>query len=189
MSDTPKRAATASVGAANRGRPKGARTKPKTETVSVTALKEKLAPFLSREDWNYLSGVLGGQEKPVLEKDIDIFLSLQLKALLPQLADEISGGQLTREATQRSSTIKELLALRFQMEKHEKGDDVPNAVTFIQNVFESRGIDPARLATLSGAVGSPIEGVSVALPRTPDGDQGDADETGAVSDSVPERQE
>ncbi len=184
-----KRTSTSSVGAVNRGRPKGARTKPKSETVSVTVLKDKLAPFLSRDDWNYLASVLAGEEKPVLEKDIDIFLSLQLKALLPQLADEISGGELTREATQRSSTVKELLALRFQMEKHEKGDDVPNAVTFIQNVFESRGIDPTRLATLAGTAGSALEGVAVALPGTPDGDEGDSDEAGAVPDSVPERQE
>lgn len=184
-----KRTSTSSVGAVNRGRPKGARTKPKSETVSVTVLKDKLAPFLSRDDWNYLASVLAGEEKPVLEKDIDIFLSLQLKALLPQLADEISGGELTREATQRSSTVKELLALRFQMEKHEKGDDVPNAVTFIQNVFESRGIDPTRLATLAGAAGSTLEGVAVAIPGTPDGDEGSPDEAGAVSDSVPERQE
>jgi hypothetical protein len=173
-------------GIIRRGRPKGAVNKPKIDAEKLTELKDKVGQFLPQADWNYLSKVLEGTEKPVLEKDIDIFLSLQLKALLPHLAQEIEGGQLTREATQRSSTVKELLALRFQMEKHEKGDDVPNAVTFIQNVFESRGIDPARLAALSAGFGGPIEGVARPVPRTVDADEGGADEAGTLSDQLPE---
>jgi hypothetical protein len=176
-------------GQIRRGRPSGARNKPKLDTQQLNELKDKVGRFLPQADWNYLAGVLEGTDKPVLEKDLDIFLTLQLKALLPQLAQEIEGGQLTKEATQRSSTIKELLALRFQMEKHEKGEDTPNAVTFIQNVFESRGIDQARLATLAGGFGGSIEGVARALPGTADADEGGADETGALPDQLPERSE
>jgi hypothetical protein len=176
-------------GQLTRGRPTGSRNKPKLDTQQLNELKDKVGRFLPQADWNYLAGVLEGTDKPILEKDLDIFLTLQLKALLPQLAQEIEGGQLTKEATQRSSTIKELLALRFQMEKHEKGEDTPNAVTFIQNVFQARGIDQSRLAALTGGVGSPIEGVARPLPRTADADEGRADEVGAIPSQLPERSE
>lgn len=171
-----------------RGRPPGSKNKPKT-VISVAALKElteKIGPYVPKEDMEYLSGILEGTLKPDLERDIDVLLALQLKALLPQLADEIRTGQLSREATQRSSTVKELLALRVQREKRATTDDQPNSVAFIQNVFQSRDFDAGHLASLLG-VGPQVDGVGAGeLPRPVVGivheDEGTTDESGTVSD-------
>jgi hypothetical protein len=183
-----------SLGARRRGRPIGSGSKQKVliAQAAVNDLKSKLAPYLPTEDLDYLTGVLDGQESRTLGKDLDIFLALQLKALLPHLADEIKGGELSREATQRSATVKELLALRFQMEKHNTGDERNDHITFIQNVFDSRGLDAGRMARLLG-----IDGARSASPSPrlvsgrvlgdADGDAGSADLVGAVPDQLPER--
>lgn len=174
-----------SDGAIRRGRPPGSKNRPKpfTTAVAISSLKEKIGAFLPAEDMDYLVNILDGGDSPVLQKDLDIFLALQLKALLPQLAEEIKTGQLTREATQRSSTVKELLALRFQMEKQKDGDDKPNSYTFIQNIFESRGIDSDRVAALlARPVGGSSEEQPSPVARTLHGDEGRTDEAGAVSD-------
>jgi hypothetical protein len=186
-----------SVGQKRRGRPPGSKNKPKDLILAqqaLTDLRIKVGPYLPAEDMEYLERVLDGQDSPELKKDLDIFLALQLKALLPQLAEEIRTGGLTREATQRSSTVKELLALRFQMEKQKDGDAKPSHLTFIQNVFESRGLDPERMARLitistapepAGHSGDPRQ-LPSGVSGEPDGDEGDADESGTVPDSVPE---
>jgi len=149
--------------------------------------RQKLGPYLPAADLDYLSSVLEGSDKAVLERDLDIFLALQLKALLPQLGKEIEGGNLTREATQRSATVKELLALRFQMQKAEKDDKSGNQYTFIQNIFESRGIDAARLAAYLGTPEArqlPVPNQPRLLPRNPDDDIGQADDPRTVSGEV-----
>lgn len=183
------------LGQRKRGRPPGSKNKPKT-VISVAALKElteKIGPYVPKDDMEYLSGILEGTVKPDLERDIDVLLALQLKALLPQLAEEIRSGQLSREATQRSSTIKELLALRVQREKRATPDEQPNTVAFIQNVFNARDFDASHLANLLG-VGPEGAGMGTGeLPRLVAGDvyrdEGLADEAGAVPDEVPERPE
>lgn len=189
---TIQRASVNSVGARKRGRPLGSKNKPKQLTV-LNGLRDKIGPYLPSDDMTYLEEVLNGTESPRLNRDLDIFLALQLKALLPQLAEEIKSGSLTREATQRSSTVKELLALRFQMEKQKDGDAKPNQLTFIQNIFESRGIDPGRMAQLvnitppdaDGYVGTARE-LPERVPGVDDGDEGSSDEAGALPDSLPE---
>jgi hypothetical protein len=155
------------------------------ETV-VKELKDSIGPYLPADDLAYLLNTLDGQEKPELSKDVDIFLALQLKALLPVLAKEISGGQLSREATSRSGTVKELLAIRFQMEKAKAGDDRTDQRTFIQNIFVSRGLDPARIAALVGRPDEPHRDVPLSLPRSIDGDEQAPDSARVVSDQLPE---
>lgn len=182
-----ERLSVASTGARRRGRPPGSKNKPKSviSLVEVKSLRAKLAPYLPTEDLTYLIGTLEGTESPTLQRDLDIFLALQLKAVLPALADEIKGGNLLKETTSRSSVVKELLALRFQMEKQDKGDERTNQYTFIQNVFNQRGLDSERLASFFPG---PMEPATQDLPRlvsgTPDGDAGDADEARAVSGEV-----
>jgi hypothetical protein len=117
---------------------------------SMTKFLESIDGVVGQDDANYLKDVLVGGARPILEKDIDIFLSVQLKALLPVLAREVEEGQLSKEASQRSSVVKELLTLRFNMEKAKGNDDGQNPTTYIQNIFISRGIDPGRLALLAG---------------------------------------
>jgi hypothetical protein len=156
--------------------------------IVARTLREKLAPFLPQEDLLYLISTLEGTESPSLEHDLDIFLSLQLKAVLPALAEEISGGTLLKETTSRSSVVKELLALRFQMEKHDSGEEKTNQYTFIQNVFNQRGLDPERVATLfSGAVEPAVEELPRVVSGTPDGNEGNADEAGEISVPLPFR--
>lgn len=181
-----ERASVSSVGARKRGRPPGSRNKPKSLILSQMALhnlREKIGPYLPSDDMEYLEQVLEGQDAPKLNRDLDIFLALQLKALLPQLAEEIKSGSLTREATQRSSTVKELLALRFQMEKQKDGDAKPNQLTFIQNIFESRGIDPQRMAELVNVTppdtdryARPVGELPERVSGDDDRDEGPADE-------------
>lgn len=156
------------------------------KTQAVKSLNDEIGPYLAADDLAYLLNTLDGKETPQLQKDIDIFLALQLKALLPVLAKEISGGALTREATSRSGTVKELLAIRFQMEKAKAGDDRTDSRTFIQNVFVSRGLDPARIAALVGRPDSLDRPVPVRVLGSPDGDEQEADEAGSLSDELPE---
>jgi hypothetical protein len=170
-----------------RGRPLGSKNAPKAKA----SLKESLTNVMAKEDLDYLLGTLDGSEHPDLRRDIEVLLALQMKALLPQLAAEIQSGQLTREATQRSSTVKELLALRYQMEKRETDDGKLDQRTFIQNIFLSRGFDPERLGLLLGAgdAGSVVEGESSPVLGTPDDDSGPADEVGDVPSELPSGQE
>lgn len=177
--------------ARRRGRPPGSKNKPKTviSQAQLDKFRAKVGQYLPADDLEYITTILEGTEKSELSRDIDIFLALQLKALYPHLADEIEQGKLTREATQRSSTVKELLALRFQMEKQEKGDSSGNQYTFIQNIFDSR-LPPERLAALVGI------GIGPGLPEVPprqlperllggaDDDEEAADEARAVSGEV-----
>jgi len=180
--------------ARKRGRPPGSKNKGPSKVAMTKAaaidLRTKLGPYLGRDDLNYMIEVLDGKVSPELAKDLDIFLTLQLKALLPQLAGEIQSGSLTREATQRSSTVKELLALRFQMEKQGKGEEKNDQYTFIQNVFDSRGLDTSRLIGLLGSQNQPADQpprvVSPSLSGDDDGDEGTADEAGALPDQLPE---
>lgn len=180
------------AGSRTRGRPLGAKNKPKGTALAIVLndLRSKIGSVVTPEDMDYLVKTLEGSEKSELPKDMDIVLGMALKALLPILADEIKIGALTREGTQRLATVKELLALRFQMEKREKGDDKPNAVTFITNVFQQRGLGDARFAELFGPGGGdqlPPKVVTGLLPRSADGDDAEADEVGAVPDRVSER--
>lgn len=164
-------------GAAKRGRPKGRKTiKP-----DMMNFLDRVGDIVGADDLAYLKGVLGGTDKAKLERDIDIFLAIQLKALLPVLAEEVKSGEMTREATQRSSVVKELLTLRFQMEKAKSNDDTPIGNTYIQNLIVSRGIDPERLALLAG-------GIAGLLPGVVDGNATAADEARDVSGQLPQRQ-
>lgn len=176
------------TGAKKRGRPKGSKNKQTVSKTAVEQLKRQIGPYLPDEDMDYLEGILSGKVKPELAHDLDMFLALQLKALLPLLADEIKTGTLTREGTQRSSTVKELLALRFQMEKHDKGDDDDDAKTFITNIFAARGIDPgAILAGISDGPGGSPGQLPQPVPVIIDHDGGSADEPGSVPEQLPER--
>lgn len=173
-----------------RGRPPGSKNKSTLTASAIGDLRTKIAPFLTTEDMDYLTRTLEGTDPSVLSTDMDIVLGLALKGLLPALGDEIRSGQLSREGTQRLATVKELLALRFQMEKREKGDDQPNNVTFIQNIFAQRNFDPASLARLVGSSADdsvPVEDERRLLPRVVDGDGPKADETGTVSNPVSKR--
>lgn len=165
-----------------RGRPAGSKNKKTLQKEAMSDLKAKIGAFLPKEDYDYLMAVLDGTASPDLRHDLDIFLTMQLKALLPLLSEEIQSGTLTREGTQRSSTVKELLALRFQMEKHEAGDTDNNQYTFINNVFDARGLD---IRALTGT--TPIT-VSKPVPKQLDEHTGDTDSPGTVSDELPERQ-
>lgn len=171
--------------ARRRGRPPGAKNRPKAviSQAQLSEFRTKLGPYLPAADLDYLANVLEGSDKSVLERDLDIFLALQLKALLPQLAKEIEGATLTREATQRSSTVKELLALRFQMQKAEKDDQSGNQYTFIQNIFGERGIDTTRLAAYLGTAEVrqlPVPDEPRRISGTTHDNIGQADEAGAV---------
>lgn len=178
--------------ARRRGRPPGSKNKPKTviSKDQLDKFRAKVGQYLPAVDLEYVTTILEGTSRPELSRDLDIFLALQLKALYPQLADEIEQGKLTREATQRSSIVKELLALRFQMEKQEKGDPVGNQYTFIQNVFDSR-LPPERLAALvgTGLLGPglpevPARQLPERLSGSVDDDEEGADEARAVSGEV-----
>lgn len=171
-----------------RGRPPGSKSRPHAmlSRAAIAEFSKQVGPYLAPDDLSYLTKVLAGETDPLLNKDIDIFLALQFKALLPQLAEEIKSGQLTREATSRSSIVKELLALRFQMEKNEKGDENANQYTFIQNIFQSRGIDTGRLFELVSGTGTAGE-LPSGLHGSADRDEGQADTAGAVSGEVLER--
>lgn len=178
-----------------RGRPPGSKTRPLAviSKMQREALEKKIGPYLPKDDMAYLANVLDGSEKPNLERDIDVFLALQLKALLPILADEIKTAQLSGEATRRSATVKELLALRVQREKNIKSEETPNALTFIQNVFETRGIDAERILKLvgppaDGSTGDSVASGAQASPVAGDvhDDEGPADSAGAVSGELPE---
>lgn len=174
-------------GARRRGRPPGSKNKPKLNPVdpeTEKSLRDTLGSYLPADDLTYLLGTLEGKINPELSKDVDIFLALQLKALLPILAEEIQNKQLSREATSRSGTVKELLAIRLQMEKMKAGTDGDSAGTFIQNVFLSRGIDPARLAVLTGTA---TEVVPKRISGSTDGDEQESDEVGGLSDQPSER--
>lgn len=184
---TVERLSQSSTGARRRGRPPGSKNKPKSviSLAEVKSLKAKLTPYLPTDDLTYLIGTLEGTESPTLARDLDIFLALQLKAVLPALADEIAAGSLLKETTSRSSVVKELLALRFQMEKHEGTDERTNQYTFIQNVFNARGLDPERVASFFPArLEQPAEEQPRLVSGTPDGDSGTADEARAVSGEV-----
>lgn len=189
--DFTKRGSIQSVGARRRGRPPGSKNRPKAvlAMATVRSFRDKVGPYLSPEDGDYLMAVLTGKREPELQKDMDIFLALQLKALLPLLAEEIDSGQLSKEGTARSSLVKELLALRFNMEKHDKGEKDANQYTFIQNIFQARGIDADRIAALVvGPDGGPRE-LPSGLPGDADRDEEPADEARAVSGEVPQRPE
>lgn len=171
------------LGARKRGRPPGSKNKPKVGIDDIKSIQESIGPYLPQEDLSYLVDALEGRATPELERDVDIFLSLQLKALLPILADEIRTKQLSREATSRSGTVKELLAIRLQMEKMKAGNDGTDEKSLITNIFIARGIDPSRIAALTGATPR-------ALPErvsgSPDGNEQEADETGNVPDEPAE---
>jgi hypothetical protein len=172
-----------------RGRPPGSRNKPKVDKEVADQLKDTIGPYLPKEDLDYLLQSLAGTVDRELDQDLLILLSLQLKALLPVLAEEIREGKLSREATQRSSTVKELLALWLAKQKQEKGDD-GTGNTFIQNILISRNIDPEQIARLVGAGPDDIiEGQSRLLPGSLDLDAERPDEVGAVPDRVSEGQE
>jgi len=174
--------------AKKRGRPKGSKNLQTVSKTAVAELKRQIGPYLPEDDMAYLEGVLAGTIKPELSHDLDMFLALQLKALLPLLANEIKTGTLTREGTQRSSTVKELLALRFQMEKHDKGDDEDDHDKFINNIFIARGIDAgAILAGLTDGPGSAPGQLPERVPIVVDHDGGQADGPGSVPDQLPER--
>ena len=166
-----------------RGRPVGSKNKKTLQKDAIKSMKQKIGAFLPKDDYDYLMAVLEGKESSDLRHDIDIFLSMQLKALLPLLSEEIQSGQLTREGTQRSSTVKELLALRFQMEKHESGDENAQYNIFIDNVFASRGID---VKSLTGT--TPVA-ISDGVSQRVDEDKGNADDARVVSNQLPERHE
>lgn len=164
------------MGAARYGRPRGRRNlKP-----SMQKFLDSVEGVVGPEDREYLTKVLGGTEKPILERDIDIFLSVQLKALLPVLAQEVEEGRLSKEASQRSSVVKELLTLRFQMEKAKGNDEQQNPTTYIQQIFISRGIDPGRLALLAGDK-------PVSVSGNADAYEAEADEAGNISGQFPQR--
>ena len=178
-----QRMSQAGVGARTRGRPPGSKNKPKSiiSLTEVKSLKAKLLPFLQADDLSYLIGTLEGTESPTLQRDLDIFLSLQLKAILPALADEIKSGELAKETTSRSSVVKELLALRFQMEKQGNNDERTNQYTFIKNVFQARGLDSERVASFfPSRLEQPLEGQPRLVSGTIDGDSWSADEAGDV---------
>lgn len=147
---------------------------------SMNKFLESVEGVIGEEDINYLKDVLVAGEKPILEKDIDIFLSVQLKALLPVLAREVEEGQLSKEASQRSSVVKELLSLRFNMEKAKGNDDGQNPTTYIQQIFIDRGIDPGRLALLAGNKSSGLLG-------GPDQDEATADSLGNLPSEFSQR--
>lgn len=178
-----ERASTSNPLKSRRGRPLGSKNKPKTVVVAES-LEKKIGPYLPKDDLNYLLGTLEGKTTPELAKDIDLFLALQLKALLPVLADEIKSGQLSREATSRSGTVKELLAIRFQMEKAKNGESGTDQRTFIQNIFLSRGLDGPAIAALIGS-GEPPRQLPEPLPKRVDGDEQEADSSGSVPDELP----
>lgn len=186
--NTIERLSQASVGARRRGRPPGSKNRPKAviSIESVKAFRDKVGPYLSPEDSTYLVEVLTGTKDPELQKDMDIFLALQFKALLPQLAEEIKSGNLTREATSRSSIVKELLSLRFQMEKHGKDDAETNQMTFIQNIFNARGIDDDRLRILVSRPDGAARQLPSDLSGGVDRDEEPADDARAISGSLPE---
>lgn len=180
------------------GRPAGSKNKPKPvlSRTELLAFRDRVGPYLPTKDIEYISGVLTGEIEPDLDKDVDIVMAMQLKALLPALADDIRNVTLGKEVTARSTVVKELLALRFQMRKHEQGDDntKPSYVTFIQATFEGRGIDKNRLAELIGRSDSgrtPVSPLLVSGPvsRSSDQDEGRTNEARAVSGEVLERQQ
>ena len=166
------------LGATLKGRPRG--RKSLNPSPSMAKFLEAISDVVGIDDADYLRGVLTGKNKSVLEKDIDIFLSVQLKALLPVLAREVEEGQLSKEASQRSSVVKELLTLRFNMEKAKGNDEQQNPTTYIQNIFVSRGIDPGRLALLAGDQPSRVLG-------NVDPDQAEADSLGNLPSELSQR--
>jgi hypothetical protein len=174
-----------------RGRPPGARNKLKTITPSkLKEFQERLGEYIPPEDLGYFIEVLKGERKSELFRDLDILLAMEFKALLPQLAAEIDTRELSREATQRSSTIKELLALKLQLEKAGRADEGPDATSLIQRIISDRSSsgDEGRLAALLGIRVIPSD------PQPPGllsgilhNNQGEADSSGTISDQLPER--
>jgi hypothetical protein len=115
---------------------------------------------------------------------------MEFKALLPQLAAEIDNKELSREATQRSSTIKELLALKLQLEKAGKADEGPDATLLIQRIISDRSSTGSeiRLAKLLGVgLGPDDKEPSGLLSGILHDYQRQANGTGTVSDQLPER--
>lgn len=172
--------------ARRRGRPVGSKNKPKPSFFKVDSLKNTVGKYVTFEDLDYLLATLDGTDKPELSRDLEILLTLQMKALLPQLAAEIEDGTLKRETTQRTATVKELLNLRFQLEKRNNEETKVDQRTFIQNIFLERGLDSDRLGLLlgSGATGDVVEGESRVVSGTPDNDEGGSDAAGDVSGEV-----
>jgi len=172
------------------GRPLGSRNKPKNLIQEVKSLRETLGPHISPDDLNYLLNYVEGKGTGDLERDIDIFLGLQLKALLPIIANEISTKQLSAEATRRSGTVKEILAIRVAMSKADKNGQQPTQQVLIQNFINER-LDSGRLAQLLGSAGATM--APDQLPVVVSGNSYDVarvtDEAGAVPDQLPERQE
>jgi hypothetical protein len=208
-------------GMTKRGRPPGTKNRPnaKVSQEAIRLIRNKLGPHLPAEDLTYLTSVMEGQSPADLNRDIDILIILQMKALLPLLAGEIetalgitqsdpeeyvddgprtrgrpkSENYMSKEITSRSSVVKELLALRFQMNKTAREDGPTNQRVFIQNVFTER-IDSDRLLALLGGgnvggaprlVGSSVSGVDDTII---DGERVDSDEAGDVSGQLLERQ-
>jgi len=184
-------AAAASQGARSRGRPPGSKNKPKAlvSQVQVDDFRLKVGPYVSRKDLDYLTGIFEGTEENDLTKNLDILLTLQFKALLPQLSEEISSGTLSKEATSRSSVVKELLAIYLQKAKAENKNDAPDQRSYIQNVFVQR-IDSDRLFALIGLQApSPVAQIeSGSLYGVVDHEPWRADQARTVSDKLPERQ-
>jgi hypothetical protein len=210
-------------GTIRRGRRPGTKNRPnaKVSQEAIRLIRNKLGPHLPDDDLTYLTDVMEGHVGSDLNRDIDILIVLQMKALLPLLAGEIEFAlgitqgppeeyvddgppkrgrkvdpttAMSKEITSRSSVVKELLALRFQMNKSARESGPTSQTVFIQNVFTER-IDQDRLLALLGSgngdglprlVSAPLSGDD---DRVVDGEWSTADKAGDLPSELPQRQE
>lgn len=176
-------------GTTRRGRPPG--IKRRTSIISdedIQAYKNKVSKVVSSEELDYLLNVLEGKESSTLDKDLDIILNLNMKALVPILAQEAADGKLTSEGTRRVSAVKEMLNLKLQLSKAGKAEEVDKN-DIIRQILNQREASPEHLAELIGVRTPSVDKVeSSVLSGNVHADSGQTDEVRALSNQLLERQ-
>ncbi len=172
------------------GRPKGSKNKPKTLLPAELAdeILGRMKDILPPEQMEYMRGVIRDGKAISTKNELDTIILLLSRNLTPALVKEMEPVDLgdgneevmfRKDITERLKILNSMLTLRAQIEKNEQPDSPEKPIIAI---FERSGIDASRLAFLVGEQPR-------ALVGGPDEAGRRADEVGAVSGEVLERQE
>lgn len=167
-------------GAKRRGRPPGAKNKPKSMVPAALAdeLLVRLEGTLPAEHYEYLKAVVKKGDAVSTEKELDILIVLLGRNLHPALIEETNNVKprtphgdeegedgddsqgitvFRKDVTERLKVLNSLLSLRHQMEK-SKDEQKDGKQPLIQIVADRNLLDGGRLGVLVGGVPGPVVG-------------------------------
>ena len=170
-----------------RGRPKGAKNKPKSllpkELASEILLKMK--DTLPPDDYDYMAKVIREGKAIAVKREVQIMFALLGRNLLPFLLQESNSksedepAYLRKDVTERLKVWNSLANILHNIEKNDEAESNPRAQPIL-TIFERAGVDPNRLRILIGVESSGMGG-------SPDGNGRREIESGTIPDQLPER--